>query len=97
MNSQSVSVILTQPNGSRISKPFSSQRLTDSIHAACLSVNLPDGLAVDTAKHTTKAVELWLSGKTEVTTEDVRRIATHALTVVSPEAAYLYKHEKTIL
>lgn len=79
------------------SEPFDAKKLYASIEAACLSVGLARGLAEDTARHTTKAVELWLVDRPEVTSEDIRRIATRALTIVSPEAAYLYKHHHTML
>ena len=78
-------------------EPFAPEKLSRSIHAACLSVNLPDGLAEDTARHTCKAVELWLATKSEVTTDDIRRKAAQALAIVSPEASYLYKHHHHIL
>ncbi|HTK39231.1 MAG TPA: hypothetical protein VL362_00010 [Patescibacteria group bacterium] len=79
------------------SEAFEAKRLADSIEAACLSVGLAHGLAEDTAKHAVKAVELWLVDRPEVTSDDIRRIATRALTIVSPEAAYLYKHHHTML
>ena len=83
--------------GNRSSEPFDSDKLHASIDAACASVNLPAGVAQDTARHVVGAVELWLRDKPEVTSQDIRRIATQSLTIVSPEAGYLYKHHHTMV
>lgn len=79
------------------SEKFNTKKLCASIESACLSVGLATGLADDTARHVTKTVELWLANRPEVTSEDIRRIATQSLTIISPEAAYLYKHHHTML
>ncbi len=83
--------------GKRGSELYNADKLRASIEAACSSVNLPSGVANDTASHVVKAVELWLRDKPEVTSADIRRIATQALTIVSPEAGYLYKHHHTMV
>lgn len=93
--SQSVSVI--KQRGQRPSEQFSDSKLKSSIESACLSVNLSEGVASDTANHVCQAVEAWLQSKHEVTSDDIRRVATQALTVISPEASYLYKHHHKIL
>ncbi len=91
------SQVIALHDASPHTEPFDPKRLYDSIEAACLSVNLAGGLAEDTAEHVTRAVELWLRTRPEVTSEDIRRIATQSLTIVSPEAAYLYKHHHNML
>ena len=91
------SLVIKLHDGKTHSEDFDPKKLYESIQSACLSVGLAAGLADDTAKHTTEAVELWLADHPEVTSADIRRIATRALTVVSPEAAYLYKHHHTML
>lgn len=83
--------------GKRKSEEFNADKLSKSIQAACASVNLPSGVADDTAKHVVTAVELWLRDKPEITSDDIRRVATRALTIVSPEAGYLYKHHHTMV
>lgn len=83
--------------GKRASENFDATKLHTSIEAACSSVNLSAGVAADTAKHVVNAVELWLRDKPEVTSADIRRIATQSLTIVSPEAGYLYKHHHTMV
>ena len=83
--------------GKRDSEAYDGDKLRASIDAACSSVNLPTGVAADTANHVVTAVELWLRDKPEVTSADIRRIATQSLTIVSPEAGYLYKHHHTMV
>lgn len=83
--------------GARASEAFDESKLRASIEAACASVNLPSGVADDTANHVVTAIELWLRDKPEVTSADIRRVATQTLTIVSPEAGYLYKHHHTMV
>lgn len=90
-------VTVVKRQGQRNSEAFSRQKLASSVESACLSVNLSEGLAADAANHVCQAVEDWLSNKKEVTSADLRRVATQSLTIVSPEAGYLYKHHHTIL
>lgn len=89
--------VIIKRNGKRPSQKFEASKLHASIEAACASVNLPSGVAEDTASHVVTAVELWLRDKPEVTAADIRRVATNALNIVSPEAAYLYKHHHTMV
>lgn len=89
--------IVLKRSGQRASEPFDVDKLRDSIRSACLSVRLTDGVADDTAQRTTAIVEQWLEGRPEVTSDDIRRVATDALTRVSPEASYLYQHHKSII
>lgn len=90
-------VLVVSSEGRQPSVAFNPDTLKESIESACLSVNLSQGLATDAANHVCRAVEQWLTGKHEVTTDDIRRIATNSLTVISPEAGYLYKHHHKIL
>lgn len=90
------SVTVIKQQGRRTSESFDAHKLLASIEAACHSVSLSEGVARDTAEHAKRAVELWLHEKSEVTSDDIRRIATGALAIVSPEAGYLYKHHDSI-
>lgn len=90
-------LVIKIKDGSRTSERFDSKKLYASIESACLSVGLATGLADDTARHVTSTVELWLTDRPEVTSDDIRRVATQSLNIVSPEAAYLYKHHHTML
>lgn len=91
------STIVIKQQGKRPSEPFNRSKLYASIEASCLSVNLKEGVASDAAEHVCRAVEGWLKSKQEITSADLRRIATDSLTVISPEAGYIYKHHHKIL
>lgn len=93
MNTTSV----IKQHGHRSSETYDTSKLATSIRAACLAVRLPAGVAEDTATHTTKTIEQWLQNKAEITSEDIRRMATNTLAVVSPEAGYFYKHHHTLI
>lgn len=79
------------------SEPFNPLKLHGSIRAACLSVRAPEGEADMTAQTVTEAVIAWLSTRPEVTSGDLRRIASKHLTTYHPEAAYLYEQHRTII
>jgi len=64
--------------------------LAHSIHQACLNATGYIGEAELTAQHVCKEVEEWLENKYEVTSADIRRIATRALRKYNPQAAYEY-------
>ena len=89
--------IVIKQQGHREAEHFDRDKLFASVAAACRSVSLSEGIALDTAHHACQAVELWLSQKTTVTSDDIRRVATNTLAIVSPEAGYLYKHHETLL
>ncbi len=71
---------------------FDPLKLHASIVAACRSVRAFEGEAHITAEHVCKHVIDWLINKTEVTSEDIRRVAANHLAVYHPEAAYLYEN-----
>lgn len=79
------------------SEAFDPIKLHGSITEACLTVRAYEGEAHLTAEHVCKSVISWLAGKTEVTRRDIRRVATSALTIYHPEAAYLYENERNII
>ena len=97
MSDSTDTLVIKLHDGKEHTEAFDAKKLYASIESACLSVGLATGLSSDTAHHTTKTVELWLADRPEVTSDDIRRIATRSLTIVSPEAAYLYKHHHTML
>lgn len=94
--SSAPNIRVVKRGGDRI-EDFDPAKLANSIAAACRSVGLPDGVATDTAEHVLKNIAAWLGNKSEVTSADLRRIATRTLTTVSPEAGYLYKHHHTMV
>jgi transcriptional regulator NrdR family protein len=83
--------------GKRPSEGFDPTKLHASVRAACLSVRSPEGEAETTAKNVTEAVIVWLEIKPEVTSEDIRRVASHHLKKFHPEAAYFYEQHRNII
>ena len=74
------------------SRPFNPLELHQSIVSACLSVRSHEGEAHTTAERVCKKVIDWLAPKDEVTSSDIRRIASRHLSVYHPEAAYMYQN-----
>ncbi|MEP6710669.1 MAG: hypothetical protein ABJA64_03035 [Candidatus Saccharibacteria bacterium] len=93
--SQLIDVI--KRDGKRPSESFIVDKLHDSVYAACLSVHTPDGEAVKIAEKVCAAVLAWCTEKPEVTSNDLRRVASGHLLKFHPEAAYLYKHHRLII
>lgn len=83
--------------GRRPSEAFQRDKLHASIVASCLSVRSPEGVAESTAKSVCDAVIIWLDTKPEVTSADIRRVASATLERHHPEAAYLYKHHRLVI
>lgn len=83
--------------GKRHNEAFDVEKLHSSVRAALLSANSPEGLADQAAGRVTDYVTTWIKSKPIVTSNDLRRKATEALSTLHPEAAYLYKHYKTII
>ena len=95
MSDLSVDVVKRQ--GKRPNEPFDPGKLYASIYAVCISTGSPDGLAHDAATTTCNTVVAWCTNKPEITTTDIRIQAALALKAFHPDAAYLYKHHKTIM
>lgn len=83
--------------GKRPAEEFSPSKLHTSIVATCLSVRTPEGQAEDIAKTVTFGVMNWCKTHPEVTSDDIRRRAYQVLKPLHVDAAYLYKHYRTIL
>jgi transcriptional regulator NrdR family protein len=88
---------IVKRGGQRPSEQFDRTKLHASVLAACLSVRTPEGEAETTARNVCEKVLTWLETKPEVTSNDLRRVATEALTTFHPEAAYLYKHHRLVI
>ena len=92
-----LAVDIVKRSGKRPSERFSQQKLQESIIAACLSVRTPIGQAEAIAKTVSESVIRWLDNKPEVTSHDIRRIASRHLGAHHPDASYLYQqHRRTI-
>jgi transcriptional regulator NrdR family protein len=97
INPMSLAVDIIKRSGERPSEGFDRSKLHTSILAACLSVRSPEGEAETIATSVCDIVTSWLASKPEVTSNDLRRKATEALTSFHPEAAYLYKHHRLVM
>lgn len=74
----------------RHTEHYQREKLQKSIAASCLSVRDFVGAAELYAEHVCNHVEAWLEEKHEVTSRDIRRVASDALRTYSPHAAYVY-------
>lgn len=92
-----LSVDIVKRGNRRKTEQFTHSKLHASLVAACLSVNTPDGQAESIAALVCDAVIKWLEFRPEVTSQDIRRIATKHLNQYHPEAAYLYEHHRIII
>lgn len=79
------------------SESFDPVRLHSSILRACMAVRAFEGEAHEVSERVCKHVIDWLEVKTEVSSDDIRRISSKYLAVYHPEAAYMYEHEGLIL
>lgn len=86
---QSVDVV--KQGGERASERFLRDKLHASIVSACLSVHTPQGQAESIAHAVCDNVMAWLQDKPEVTSHDIRRVATKHLHTHHPDAAYMYE------
>lgn len=76
-------------------EPYDSRKLYASIYAACLSVRATEGEAELVAAQVVKDVEQWLAPKHEVTSEDIRRVASKHLSAYNGNAGLIYsKHRE---
>jgi len=76
---------------------FSTDKLHNSLVAACLASGAPTGHAESMARRVTEEVVVWLESRPEVTSEDIRRVAARALRTYHPDASYLYEHHRSTL
>ncbi len=92
-----MNVYVAKSQGKFISERFDPLKLHRSVAAACLAVRAYEGEANLAAQHTCEKVLRWLGNKTEVTTSDIRRIASDTLRVYHPEAAYVYQQYRLMI
>ncbi len=78
-------------------EPFSEEKLHKSLVAACLSAGAPSGHAESMARRVTQSVVDWIETRPEVTSSDIRRIASQNLRTYHPDASFLYEHHRTTL
>jgi transcriptional regulator NrdR family protein len=88
---------IVKRGGARATERFERNKLHASVLAACLSVRSPHGMAESAASSVCDMVITWCESRPEITSDDVRRIASRHLELIHPEAAYLYKHHRLVL
>jgi len=88
---------IVKRGGKRPSESFMREKLHASVVAACLSAGAPTGHAETIAKAVTETVIQWLETRPEVTSHDIRLVASRHLRVHHPDAAYVYEHHRVTL
>lgn len=83
---------IIKSNGTRAAEPFSHDKLHRSLELALLSERSHAGEAATTAEKVCQAVAVWLKSRPEVTSADLRRVASKHLQRYNPGAAYIYEH-----
>lgn len=78
-------------------EPFDRDKLHKSVVAACLASGSPSGHAESLARRVTDQVEVWLESRPEVTSNDIRRVASQYLKTYHPDASFLYEHHRATL
>jgi transcriptional regulator NrdR family protein len=76
------------------SEAYDAKKLYASVYAACLAVAEPSESAEMMAERVCSVVDIWLAKKHEVTSNDLRRIASGALHDINLEAAHLYHKQR---
>lgn len=90
-------ITIIKRDGTRPTEQFSDAKLHGSIYAACLSVRTSEGEAHRIASDVLTTAKHWCQDHPEVTSHDLRRVATKHLSLFHPEAAYLYQHHRLVL
>lgn len=78
-------------------EPFDQDKLHKSLVAACLSAGTPTGHAESISRRVVDEVLVWLESRPEVTSNDIRRVASKALHTYHPDASFLYEHHRATL
>lgn len=88
---------IVKQRGARPSEEFDASKLHKSIVSACLSDRTPIGDAEAIARHVCLQVIAWCSEKGEVTSDDLRLMASRVLHRFYPDVAYLYQHHNSAI
>lgn len=76
---------------------YDERKVYASIYAACLSVHEPTQTAKLIATKVTDNVTGWISKRSEVTSNDIRKTAADYLKNINPHASYLYANHRILL
>lgn len=93
----SETTVIIKRRGQRPTEAFDRDKLHKSVVAATLSARAPEGQAENIAYAVTNYVLEWLESRPEVTSHDIRLVATRHLRAHHPDAAYLYEQHRSIL
>lgn len=77
-------------------EPYDNKKLYASIYSAVLAMREPTGTAEVIAEKVVSDVESWLGRKSEVISNDIRRVAAKYLYAYHPDAAYAYMHHRVV-
>ena len=97
MHSGGLVVHIVKNGRRRKIEPFDQHKLHQSLVAACLASGTPTGHAEHMARRVTEDVIVWLQGHQEVTSNDLRRVASRHLRTYHPDASYFYEHHRSTL
>lgn len=75
---------------------FDERKLYASVYNALIASRVSDQEAELVAEKVTKHVVEWMGKKHEVTSGDITRIAAKRFEQFNPQAAFLYKHHRSI-
>lgn len=75
---------------------YDEKKLYASVFAACLAVREPVGTAEVLSDRIISDVNTWIGKKHEVTSNDIRRIASEKLHSYNVEASHLYHKQRVI-
>jgi len=89
--------VIIKRRGQRPTEAFDKTKLHKSIVAASLSAQAHSGQADNIAYAVTNYVLEWLESRPEVTSHDIRLVASRHLRAHHPDAAYLYEQHRTTL
>ena len=92
-----MNVYVAKTEAQKNSEKFDPLKLHTSVMAACYAVRALEGEAHVTARQVCERVIEWLHTKTEVTSRDIRRVATNFLKLYHPEAAFMYEKYREIV
>lgn len=78
------------------SEVYDSRKVYASVYSACMSVREPEATAELIAAQVSKDIDAWIEHKTEVTSLDILATTYKYMNVYNRDAAFIYKHHRTI-
>lgn len=78
------------------SQNYDERKLYASVFSALIAVKEPIGTAEVVAEKIVAEVNNWLAKKHEVTSNDIRRVASEHLHALNVEASHLYHKQRTL-